>query len=254
MRRLRSRAGRREAGAFLAEGPQAVREAVAAPGTVRTLFVTAEGRARWPEMVAGAESGGARIVDVTDEVLDAIAETDAPQGIAAECALTSAVLGDALQPGRQAIALEAIADPGNLGTIIRTADAAAAGGVVLTPGSVDPFNGKVVRSTAGSIFHLPVAEAAGLAELRQATRDSGHLLAVVTGDGEADLATWQPHAPVCWLLGNEAHGVSDEARAIADVTVRIPMAGRAESLNVATAAAICLFSDLIARHGRLSPS
>lgn len=256
MRRLHSRSGRLEAGAFLAEGPQAVREAVAADEGVRTLFVTPSGRSRYPELVERAAAAGAGLVDVTDEVLEAIAETDAPQGLVAECALRLAEPAQALVAARSSVALEAVSDPGNAGTVIRTADAVGASGVLLTAGSVDPHNGKCVRSTAGSLFHLPVVSGISLGDLRESASAAGLVIVAATGDAEADLYEWLADAPrgVCWLFGAEAHGLSSEAREIADVLVRIPMAGRAESLNVATAAAVCLYADAYGRHDRLASS
>ena len=256
MRRLHTRSGRIEAGAFLAEGPQSVREALAAGTAVRTLFTSPSGRARHREFVDAALVAGVHVIDVTDEVLEAIAETDAPQGLVAECALLGAEPEQALVAGRSAVALEAINDPGNAGTVIRTADAVGASGVLLTAGSVDPHNGKCVRSTAGSLFHLPVVSGISLGDLRSSASGSGLVIAAATGDADVDLYEWLGQAPhgVCWLFGAEAHGLSDEAREIADVLVRIPMAGRAESLNVATAAAVCLYADVYGRHDRLASS
>lgn len=254
MRRLRTRDGRRAAGAFIAEGPQSVREAVVGDTEVLTLYVSPIGRARFPEIVELAASRGTAIVEATDEVVDAMSETATTQGLVAACALPHADASAVLVPGRVSVYLEGVGDPGNVGTIIRTADAVGAAGVVTGPGTADPFNGKCVRSTAGSIFHLPVAVDVELEVLRAQATTAGLTLAVATGDGEVDLVTWAASAPVgvCWLLGNEAHGVSATARALADVRVRIPMAGRAESLNVATAAAICLFADQFYRHGRMA--
>lgn len=254
MRRLHTRSGRAEAGSFLAEGPQSVREALASGTGVRTLFASPTARTRHRDLVETALASGVHVVDVTDEVLEAIAETDAPQGVVAECDLLMAEPQQALMPGRSSIALEAISDPGNAGTVIRTADAVGASGVLLTAGSVDPHNGKCVRSTAGSLFHVPVVSGISLGDLRRGASSSGLVIAAATGDADLDVYQWLAQAPagVCWLLGSEAHGLSDEARQIADVLVRIPMAGRAESLNVATAAAVCLYADAYGRHDRLA--
>ncbi|MHB1211408.1 MAG: TrmH family RNA methyltransferase, partial [Candidatus Nanopelagicales bacterium] len=151
------------------------------------------------------------------------------------------------------LVLEAVADPGNVGTAIRTADAAGAAAVVLTPDCADVHNGKVVRSTAGSLFHLPVLAGHPIAAVAAAATRAGRTVAVATGDGEADLFDAADRAVVddrtCWIIGSEAHGASAQARAAAGVAVAIPMQGRAESLNAAIAAAIVLFVTRHARRG-----
>ena len=254
MRRLQTRAGRRDAGAFVVEGPQSIREALQFDAALRTLVVTQTASARHGDLVEMARRRGVEVIEATDEVVEAMAETDAPQGMVAACALPTAGLDDAIRPPASVVVLENLADPGNVGTIIRTADAAGASGVVLTPGSVDPWNGKCVRSTAGSIFHLPVVPEAPLGEVLLAARAAGLTVAAATGDGDADLYDWLAAAPagICWIFGSEAHGVSDEAKAQADVRVRIPMAGAAESLNVATATAVCLYAAAFGAHGRMA--
>jgi TrmH family RNA methyltransferase len=194
---------------------------------------------------------------VTDDVIEAMAETQSPQGIIAQCDLPEAGVEDIVRrSSAMVVALESASDPGNAGTIIRTADAAGADGVLFTQGSVDPFGGKCVRASAGSIFHLPVAESVDIGSLVASVARAGMLLVVATGDGEHDLFDWLGEAPssICWAFGNEAHGVSDELRGAADVRVRIPLLGRAESLNVASAATVCLFADAARRRGRLLAS
>ena len=154
------------------------------------------------------------------------------------------------------VVIDGAGDPGNVGTIIRTAHAAGADGVVMTHDSVDPHNGKCVRATAGSLFHLPIATGAAATEIAELSRAAGLCLAVTAADGETDLYRLiaQPARPaIAWILGSEAHGVSEDMRAVAHVTVSIPMFGAAESLNVGSAAAICLYSDAAARHGLTSP-
>ena len=254
MRHLRTRAGRREAGAFCAEGPQAVREAVLHAPHLRTVYATPDACARFAEIIVGARANGVDVVPVTDDVIEAMAETRTPQGIIAVCDFLDHSLDDVVRLGaNSAVVLESAADPGNVGTIIRTADAAGASGVVLTKGSTDPFGGKVVRATAGSIFHLPVVDDVEVQSLVARVSATGMTLAVATGDGECDVFEWLDEAPtsICWVFGTEAHGVSDEMRAAADARVRIPIAGRAESLNVGAAVAVCLFADVARRHERL---
>ena len=177
-----------------------------------------------------------------------MAETVTPQGVLGVAPLLDVPL-DAALAGRPRLVpvLVAAQDPGNAGTVIRTADAAGADAVVLTEGSTDPHGGKCVRATAGSLWHLPVVSGPTLAETVAALRARGLQVLATTGAGEQDLDDLADAggltAPTAWLLGNEAAGLSDEALALADRTVRIPLRGRAESLNLATAAAVCLYAS-----------
>jgi len=227
-----------------------MREAVAAGVVVEVFLVPGAG----PELEQLA--AGLPVTWVSQSVLEAIAETRTPQGIVGSCRWEPASLSAALPGGGPAsVLLEAISDPGNAGTIIRTADAAGAAGVLLTTGSVDPTNGKCVRASAGSLFHLPVAVETSIHEARSAIDPSRMTFAVATGDAELDLFDWLGSVPeqqsICWVFGAEASGVSDQARALADVQVRIPLFGRAESLNVAAAAAVCLYADAGRQRGKL---
>lgn len=196
------------------------------------------------------------ITYVSEQVMRALAETDTPQGVVAVCRWEPAEL-DAVFPGGGApsVLLDGVSDPGNAGTIIRTADAAGAAGIAFTAGSVDPTNGKCVRASAGSIFHLPIVTDVEFAQVRASADPSRMVFAVATGDGALDVFDWLSSVPktqsICWIFGAEAPGVSQEARAMADVQVRIPLYGRAESLNVAAAAAVCLYADAARLHGKL---
>ena len=140
-----------------------------------------------------------------------------------------------------------VRDPGNAGTVIRCSDAAGAGGVVLTGTSVDPYNGKSVRASAGSLFHLPLAVDPGTSDVVRAAQRAGLTVLAAEAAGELDLddATDQGllARPTAWLFGNEAWGLPDQIAGLADHRVRIPIHGRAESLNLATAAAICLYAS-----------
>ena len=145
---------------------------------------------------------------------------------------------------------EEIRDPGNLGTIIRAADAAGADAVILTGRTVDPYNPKVVRATTGSLFHLPVSVGAELDDVVKKAHAAGLrvLAADVKGDdllrARADGVLAEPTA---WLFGNEARGLEDEALAQADQVLKLPIFGRAESLNLATAASVCLYESAFAQ-------
>lgn len=246
--RLRRRRDRDAAGRFLAEGPQAVREAVALPGRVRELFGTPAALARFPDLVEAARRCGARISPVTDDALDALAETVQPQGLVAVCDHVDVPLEEALDRGPRLVAVLAeIRDPGNAGTVLRTADAAGAGAVVFAGEAVDPYNGKCVRASAGSVFHVDVVRAADPAAVVGALRDKGLTVLAATGHGDADLDDLADAggltAPTAWLFGSEAHGLPAELAAAADARVRVPLYGRAESLNLAAAAAVCLYAS-----------
>ncbi|MDT7707399.1 MAG: methyltransferase, TrmH family [Pseudonocardiales bacterium] len=237
------------------EGAQAVREAVRF-GHVHELFVTEVAAARHPELLHAADDAGARIVPVTERAAESLSETVTPQGLVAVCDLLDVPLGEALGrgPGRMSrlVAVCAgIGDPGNAGTVIRVADAAGADAVVLAGDSVDPHNGKAVRASTGSVFHLPLARVRDTAAALDACRAAGLVLLVADGHGELDLhdpaAAAVLGGPVAWVFGGEAHGVPDLAMERADHRVRVPIHGHAESLNLATAAAVCLYASVGAR-------
>jgi TrmH family RNA methyltransferase len=242
-RRLLRRRERDETRRFLVEGPQAVREALRA-GAVRELFGTPEALARHTDLAGRAE----RVSPVTDAGLAALAETVAPQGLVAVCTAVDVALPTALARGPRLVAvLAGIRDPGNAGTVLRTADAAGAGAVVFAGEAVDPYNGKCVRASAGSLFHLDVVRAGDPAEVLPQLRAAG--LAVLATDpyGGTDLDGLTDagglRRPTAWLFGSEAHGLPGALAGAADLRVRVPLYGGAESLNLAAAAAVCLYAS-----------
>src|SRR6476620_8845946 len=244
-RKLTRRAGRDAAGLFLAEGRQAVAEALADPAGVREVFATEASAAAHHELLAPAP-----VRLVTEKAAAGLSETVTPQGLVAVCALRDVPAGSVTAaPPRLAVALSELADPGNAGTILRTADACGAAAVVFGAGSADPYGGKAVRASAGSLFHVDVVRGAPLAPLIPAVQAAGVTVLAADGGGEVGLdeLTTQLAGPVLWLFGNEARGVPDDLAQLADARVRIPMRGRAESLNLAAAAAICLYSTQLAQ-------
>lgn len=232
------------------EGAQAVREALRY-GRVHEVFATAEAAARHADLLAAAP-----VQLVTDAAAAALSETVTPQGLVAVCDLLDVPLSVALAPvaasvsGLVGVCVD-IADPGNAGTVIRVADAAGADAVVLAGDGVDPHNGKAVRASTGSVFHLPLARERDVLVALDACRAAGLTLLVADGHGEIDLhdpaAAAVLAGPVAWIFGAEAHGVPDGVAAVADHRVRIPLHGRAESLNLAAAAAVCLYATVGAR-------
>jgi TrmH family RNA methyltransferase len=247
-RQLAKRALRQRARSFLAEGPQAAGEALAEVGVVTELFITAPAQVRYGELVAAAAGQGVRVHLVSGEVMTELAQTVTPQGILAVCRFVDVPLAQVTAaPPQLAIVLANVRDPGNAGTVLRTADAAGARAVIFSQGSVDPYNSKCVRASAGSLFHVPVVMDAPLAAAAAALRDAG--LRVLAADGSAsrsldDLdAAGLLRQPTAWLFGNEAWGMPGEVLALADEAVAVPIYGRAESLNLAAAAAVCLYAS-----------
>jgi TrmH family RNA methyltransferase len=246
-RKLTRRAGRDTAGLFLAEGRQAVAEALADPAGVREVFATEAAAAAHRDLLAAAP---VPVRLLTEKAAAGLSETVTPQGLVAVCALRDvAVESVVAAPPPLSVALSELADPGNAGTILRTADACGAGAVVFGAGSADPYGGKAVRASAGSLFHVDVVRAAPLASLIPALRAAGVSVLAADGGGEAalDELTTELAGPVLWLFGNEARGVPADLARLADARVRIPMRGRAESLNLAAAAAICLYTTQLAQ-------
>lgn len=307
--KLAQRSARMRRGLFLAEGPQAAREALrldaqvadaddGGPRLVTEVYASAACLERYPELEALARANGTLRL-ATEEVLAAMADTVNPQGIVAVCRQLDVSLAEVLNRGPRLVSvLCRVQDPGNAGTILRAADAAGADAVIFTEGSVDPYNPKTVRSTAGSLFHVPFVIGTDAAALAEELRAAGVGVLAADGYGTVDLdalqdesagrrladlrpgeasvegipdpasageaapeATSSPHgeeapsyaleAPTAWLFGNEAQGLSDAELGLADARVAVPIYGDAESLNVGTAATVCLYASARAqRRGR----
>ncbi|MGK0715507.1 TrmH family RNA methyltransferase [Leucobacter sp. W1153] len=237
------------AGFFLVEGPQAVRELlIHRPELADTVFATMGNDSWQHEMERLADAAGVPIERVTDSVLAAMAETVHPQGVVAVAQIEEVSLAQALAGAKLVAIMHEVRDPGNAGTVLRAADAAGADAVIFAGDCIDPWHPKVVRSTTGSLFHLPVATAATLADAVDAARTAGLsvLAADVRGDDlmSADAALT---GPVAWVFGNEARGLSDAERDLTDRSLRLPIFGKAESLNLATAASVCLYTTAFAQ-------
>jgi TrmH family RNA methyltransferase len=247
-RRLNKRAFRQRERAFLAEGPQAVAEAFHCGAQVTDLFVTVPARTRHRDLVAAIASAGIPVHVVSGEVMDELAQTVTPQGLLAVCGFVDVPLAEVARAAPALVALLAnVRDPGNAGTVLRTADAAGAHAVVFADASVDPYNGKCVRASAGSLFHLPVVAGTRLEGAVVTLREAG--LRIVAADGRAGRSLDDPEVrarlagPTAWMFGNEAWGLPPELVALADEPVAVPIYGRAESLNLAAAAAVCLYAS-----------
>jgi TrmH family RNA methyltransferase len=242
--KLHRHVGRTRAARFLAEGPNLV-EAALRRGLVGEVFATEDALHRY-----GAMLDGAQVHVVTEKAAKALSDTVTPVGLVAVCSLPESRLADVLASGpRLVLVAVGISEPGNAGTLIRLADAMGADAVVLAGHGVDPYNGKCLRASAGSIFSLPVLEVTDTAEVIAALQGIGVRVLATTLDGEVSLDDAELSTPTAWLFGPEAHGLSPEVAGSADARVSIPMHGAAESLNVAAAAAICLYQSARAQRG-----
>jgi TrmH family RNA methyltransferase len=254
-RRLTSRSARREAGLFLAEGTPAVTAALGRPGTVVEVFGTPAALDRNAVALETARAADIRIDAVSERSAAALSETVTPQGLVAVCRMLDRPWADVRAGGpRLVAALVAPRDPGNVGAIVRTADAAGADAVVLAGDSVDVYNGKTVRASAGSLFHLDIVLGVTPAALLDPVADLVTLATSGNGDTDLDvlIADGSLGHPTMWLFGTEAHGLPAEVADAARARVRIPIYGRAESLNLAAEAAVCLYAS--ARAQRAEPT
>ncbi|MFJ6182975.1 TrmH family RNA methyltransferase [Streptomyces sp. NPDC092295] len=259
-RRLAKRAFRGKERRFIAEGPQAVREAVLHRGdggepTLVELFTTVEAAERYADIVDAARATGARVHLAPDAVLAEVSQTVTPQGLLGVCRFLDLPFEEILRARPRLVAVLAhVRDPGNAGTVLRCADAAGADAVVLTDASVDLYNPKSVRASVGSLFHLPVAVGVPVEQAVRGLRDAGVRILAADGAGENDLDdeldAGTMGGPTAWIFGNEAWGLPAETRALADAVVRVPIHGKAESLNLATAAAVCLYASARAQRVR----
>ena len=206
------------------------------------VFATVEATQLYADLAGAAPDW----VLVEDRALDSLSDSVSPAGVVAVCRFLDRPLDVIVGSASSLLAICAdVRDPGNAGTVIRTADAAGAGGVVLAGSSVDLHNAKTVRASVGSVFHLPIAVAPDPASAVRAAQSAGLAVLAADGAGEVDLYEAEDllAGPAAWLFGNEAWGLPDELAALADHRVRIPIYGRAESLNLSTAAALCLYAS-----------
>ncbi|OHU46750.1 TrmH family RNA methyltransferase [Mycobacteroides chelonae] len=245
--KLHRPAARRRAGLFLAEGPNLV-EAALRSGAVERVFATEAATERFAGLLVDAP-----VRLVTERAAKALSDTVTPVGLVAECrsiaAQWSQVSADS--PRFVVVAVD-VSEPGNAGTLIRVADAMGADAVVLAGNSVDPFNGKSLRASAGSVFNVPVVPAGDAAVVAENFTARGGAVLATTLDGELSLDDADPvlAGPCAWIFGNEAHGLDSATAALATHRINIPMRGGAESLNLASAASICLYATARMHRGQ----
>lgn len=243
LRRLHERKGRQQSGTFLAEGPDCVVAAIES-GLVREIVARPD-----HELLQVAQARGIDVHPAQDHVVSAICETKTSQGIVAECTIPDFAVLDVVTRTGPVVVCDRLADPGNLGTIVRTAEAVGAAGVIVTSGSVDAWNPKAVRASAGSCFRVPIAQAdSALAAVRE-LQHAGRFVLGLSADADLSVfealergsAEGRDPGSFAWVVGSEAHGVSDDALRAVDERVSIPMHARVESLNAAISVAVCLY-------------
>ena len=248
---LKRKETRSETGLFLLEGPQGLKELTALPELAKEVFVTEAAAERYQAELESLQAAGVSVILATDEVIDRMADTQHPQGVLAVVEQLDLLVADLLGNSPRLVAvLDRVGDPGNAGTVVRAAAAAGADGVVFTEGSVDLYNSKLVRATAGTIFTIDTVIDQRPDSLAKKLREAGLQIFAATAGGTpiTELTDKQMSAPTAWVFGNEAHGVSDEWLELADHAVALPMYGRVESLNIAAAAAVCLYSSAFAQN------
>lgn len=216
-----------------------MREALARPEVIEQVYVSQDVVEKWPTLPPNTTV-------TTNQVLAAMAETEHPQGILAVCRTVDVSLDSIATDAQLVVVLHEASDPGNAGTILRTADAFGADAVIFTKGSVDPYNGKCVRSSAGSIFHLPLVCGVELRDVVSAMASRRVCVRATEGGSATTLDDIDLAARTAWVIGTEARGLNDQALSLCDERVSIPMRGQAESLNAAVAAAIVLYASAAA--------
>lgn len=249
--KLTKKEARSETGLFLLEGPQGLKEALERPKLIEKLFATESFEQKHPELILRARDSRVNVSLVSESILKELSDTTTPQGVVAVCQQFHVSIEDVLASKPKLVAfLAQIRDPGNAGTVLRAADAAGADAVVFSKGSVDIYNPKVVRSTTGSMFHLPFVIDADIPSSLNKFKEAGLVVlgADVAGNSLASIDSSELAKPTLWLFGNEAWGLEPEVSALADQLVQVPIFGAAESLNLATAASVCLYASAFAQN------
>ncbi|MCD6639228.1 MAG: RNA methyltransferase [Nocardioides sp.] len=245
-RKLSRRSVRAERRLFLADGPKAVEGALGVDEVVVEVFATAGALEEHADLLESAP----RVTVVDERALASLSDSVTPAGLVAVCRHFDAPLEHVVRASARLLVICAdVRDPGNAGTVIRTADAAGADAVVLAGHSVDLYNPKTIRASVGSAFHLPIAVAPDPAAAVRAARARGLTVLAADGAGELGLYDADLTGPTAWLFGNEAWGLPQELAVLADHRVAIPIHGHAESLNLSTAAAVCLYASAAAQRG-----
>jgi RNA methyltransferase, TrmH family len=251
IRALKNKGGREETGRYFIEGVRFVAEALKERIHIRYLMVSETFLSDVAsEELLGSAGDGVDCYMLPDSLFASISDTQAPQGILAVLEIRKEQLEHAELNGGLLVLLEGIKDPGNMGTIIRTADAAGCEGVVVPAGCVDIYNPKVLRSTMGSIFHIPVYHCSDIEAAVKTVHEKGYKICASHLDGASSIYKADLTGPVALVIGSEAEGVGEETVKAADMLLKIPMSGRAESLNASVAAGIMIFETMRQRNSK----
>ncbi|MDR1711824.1 MAG: RNA methyltransferase [Propionibacteriaceae bacterium] len=254
-RSLQRRKVREELGKFLVEGRKAVGEALKLRGAVEAVYVRWDAAIPNQDLLEAAAASKVPVFAVSEQNLATLTDTVTPQGVVAVARTLSVSLDSVLSESDVSLVVicAQVRDPGNAGTVIRCADAFGADAVILSSDSVEVYNPKVVRSSVGSIFHLPIVTGVSLAQAIDACRAAGLQIFATDGEAGTDLTDLDGALakPTAWVMGNESWGLPLEHLQLADQTVAVPIYGHAESLNLATAAAVCLYASASAQREAL---
>lgn len=243
VRALKNKNSREEKGLYFIEGFRFVTEALKGNVSIRYVVVseTFSAESGSEELLKKLDDIALKSYIVPDSLFASISDTQSPQGILAVLSLEKKILKGAELSGNLLVILDSIKDPGNMGTIIRTADAAGCEGVIIPDGCVDVYNPKVLRSTMGSVYHVPIYHCSNVSEAMEIVKKSGFLLCASHLEGSISLYESDLSGKVALIIGSEADGIGVETAENSDILLRIPMEGRAESLNASVAAGIMIF-------------
>lgn len=246
--KLHRSSARKKANAFIVEGDNSV-DAAVSTGAATDVFVTERAAEKFADIVTAAGYMDVYVHPITDRAVKSLSDTQTTTGIFALCTPVLWTPGKILNGKPQLVSVPVeTSEPGNAGTLIRTSDAMGADGVIFAGETVDPLGSKVARASAGSLFHIPTARDTNIKDVLGKLRSSNLQILATAPQGDATLDEVDLSKPTAWLFGNEAHGLSKELLNAADIRVGIPLRGRAESLNLATAASICLYESAKAQN------
>ena len=238
IKKLKEKKHRIKSNKYLIEGLRFVEEAIKSKVSIDSIIFTESFKEKNPDLFLKINEN-IKLIQMNEALLKQLCSTENPQGIVGVINMQN----KELKSGELVVLVDKVQDPGNMGTIIRTAHAAGAAGIVMTKGTVDIYNDKTLRSTMGSIFYIPIVEDDSLDFVKSLKKD-GYKLVVSSLQGKNNFFEENLQGKVMIAVGNEGNGVSDEVYDIADIKVKIPMPGEAESLNVAVATSIMIYEKI----------
>lgn len=252
IKKLKDRKKREKAGKIVIEGIHLISESLRSfkdTGSPKIEYVLYSSdlskNSEAKEILRLLKSAGIEVFEASQRIINSLTEVESPQGIIGVIEEKRSGLSDILSSGKDLVViLEGVQDPGNLGTIIRTADAVSCAGVIVSKGTVDPFNQKTLRASMGSIFHIPVVASKNLEETINKLKANGFCVTAWAADGKESLFDEDLKKKNAFIFGSEGKGLSRSVTALADRKVRIPMPGRAESLNVAVSSSVVLYEAI----------